>query len=62
VVTNTERRRSLIWQIAPGTGHVLGSTPLPANFLPAVGRGTNTMLWLASNGPRDGRLFRFAMR
>ncbi len=62
VVTNTERRRSVIWQIDPGTGHVLGSTPLPANFLPAVGRGTNTTLWLASNGPHDGRLFRFAMR
>jgi hypothetical protein len=62
VVTNTERQHSLIWQIDPGTGRVLGSTPLPASFLPTVGRGTNTTLWLASNGPHDGRLFRFAMR
>lgn len=62
VVTNTERRLSLIWQVAPGTGRVLGRTPLPANFLPTVGRGTNTTLWMASNGPHDGRLFRFAMR
>ena len=62
VVTNSERRHSLIWQINPGTGAVLGSTPLPANFLPTVGQGTNTTLWLASNGPHDGRLFRFAMR
>ena len=62
VVTNTERRHSLIWQIDPGTGRALGSTPLPANFLPMVGHGTNTTLWLASNGPRDGRLIRFAMR
>ncbi len=62
VVTNTERRHSLILQIDPGTGRVLGSTPLPADFLPTVGRGTNTTLWLASNGPGDGRLFRFAMR
>jgi hypothetical protein len=62
VVTNPERRHSLIWQIDPGTGRVLGSRPLPANFLPTVGHGTNTTLWLASNGPRDGRLFRFAMR
>lgn len=62
VVTNTERRHSLIWQINPGTGRVLGSAPLPANFLPTVGHGTNTTLWLASNGPHDGRLFRFAMR
>ena len=62
VVTNSERRHSLIWQINPGTGRVLGSTPLPANFLPTVGQSTNTTLWLASNGPHDGRLFRFAMR
>jgi hypothetical protein len=62
VVTNTEQRHSLIWQIDPGTGRVLGSTALPANFLPTVGRGTNTTLWLASNGPHDGRLFRFTMR
>jgi hypothetical protein len=27
-----------------------------------AGRGTNTTLWLASNGPHDGRLFRFVMR
>ena len=51
VVTNTERRHSLIWQIDPSTGRALGSTPLPASFLPTVGRGTNTTLWLASNGP-----------
>jgi hypothetical protein len=62
VVTNTERRHSLIWQIDPSTGRALGSTQLPASFLPTVGRGTNSTLWLASNGPRDGRLFRFAMR
>ena len=62
VVTNNGHRHSLIWQIDPGTGRVLGSRPLPANFLPTVGHGTNTTLWLASNGPRDGRLFRFAMR
>jgi hypothetical protein len=62
VVTNSERRHSLIWQINPGTGRVLGSTPLPANFLPTVGQSTNTTLWLASNGTHDGRLFRFAMR
>ena len=62
VVTNTERRHSLIWQIDPSTGRALGSTRLPASFLPTVGRGTNSTLWLASNGPRDGRLFRFAMR
>jgi hypothetical protein len=62
VVTNSEGRHSLIWQINPGTGRVLGSTPLPANFLPTVGQSTNTTLWLASNGPDDGRLFRFAMR
>ena len=62
VVTNTERRHSLIWQVDPGTGRVLGSTPLPANFLPTVGRGTNTTLWLAATARTDGRLFRFAMR
>ena len=62
VVTNTERRHSLIWQIDPSTGRALGSTQLPASFLPTVGRGTNTTLWLATNDPRDGRLFRFAMR
>ena len=62
VVTNTERLHSLIWQVDPGTGRVLGRAPLPASFLPTVGRGTNSTLWLAGNGPRDGRLFRFAMR
>jgi hypothetical protein len=62
VVTNTEHRHSLIWQIDPSTGRALGSTPLPANFLPMVGHGTNASLWLASTGPRDGRLIRFAMR
>jgi hypothetical protein len=41
---------------------VLGRAPLPAGFLPMAGRGTNTTLWLASNGPHDGRLFRFVMR
>lgn len=62
VVTNTERRHSRIWQIDPGTGRVVGSRPLPASFLPVVGHGTNTTLWLATNDPRDGRLLRFAMR
>jgi hypothetical protein len=62
VVTNTERRRSLIWQVDPSTGRALGSAPLPANFLPMVGYGTNTTLWLATNDPRDGRMIRFAMR
>jgi hypothetical protein len=62
VVTSTDRRHSLIWQIDPSTSRVLGSTPLPANFLPMVGHGTNTTLWLATNDPRDGRLIRFAMR
>jgi hypothetical protein len=62
VVTNTGRRHSLIWQVDPGTARVLGSRPLPANFLPTVGHATNTTLWLASNDPRDGRLIRFAIR
>jgi hypothetical protein len=62
VVTNTERRHSRIWQINPGTGHALGSKPLPANFLPVVGNGSNATLWLATNDPHDGRLLRFAMR
>ena len=62
VVTNTGHRHSLIWQIDPGTGRVLGSRPLPANFLPTIGHGTNTTLWLASNGSRDGRLIRFSMK
>jgi hypothetical protein len=62
VVTNTERRHSLIWQIDPSTGRALGSTSLPANFLPMVGHGTNTTLWLATSGLRDGRLFRFTIR
>ena len=62
VVTNTGRRHSLIWQVDPGTGRVLGSRSLPASFLPTVGHATNTTLWLASNDPRDGRLIRFAIR
>ena len=62
VVTNTERRHNRIWQIDPSTGRALGSTSLPPNFLPMVGHGTNTTLWLASSGPRDGRLIRLAMR
>lgn len=62
VVTNTERLHSLIWQVDPGTGRVLGRAPLPASFLPMAGRGTNTTLWLASNGQHGGRLFRFVMR
>jgi hypothetical protein len=62
VVTNTERRHSLIWQVDPGTGRVLGSRPLPASFLPTVGHATSTTLWLASNDPRAGRLIRFAIR
>jgi hypothetical protein len=62
VVTNTERRHSLIWQVDPSTGRALGSTPLPASFLPTVGHGTNNTLWLASNDPRDGRMIRLAMR
>jgi hypothetical protein len=62
VVTNTERRHSLIWQVDPSTGRALGSVPLPANFLPTVGHGTNTTLWLATKDPRDGRMIRFAMR
>jgi hypothetical protein len=62
VVTNTELRHSVLWQVDPGTGRVLGSTPLPASWLPQVGIGTATTLWLASNDQRDGRLIRFAMR
>lgn len=62
VVTNVGRRHGLIWQVDPGTSRVLGSTPLPADFLPTVGRGSDTTLWLASNGRHHGRLFRFAMR
>jgi hypothetical protein len=62
VVTNTGHRHSRVSQIDPSTGRALGSTPLPANFLPTVGHGTDTTLWLASSDPRDGRLIRFAIR
>ena len=62
VVANTGHRHSRILQIDPLTGRVVGSTALPAKFLPTVGYGTDTTLWLASNGARDGRLIRFAIR
>jgi hypothetical protein len=62
VVTNIGHRHSRVWQVDPSTGRALGSTPLPANFLPTVGHGTDATLWLASNDPRDGRLIRFAIR